>query len=206
MRILAISFNYPHISRPYSGVFVKNTLAELVKLGHQITVIAPQKYVKDKRMPFETIENEILVLRPSFFSFGAVNVFGINSNCVTQFAFNQTVLKTIKKRRINAEIIYSHFLLPAGLAALKVSDCLNKKSICTIGESNLSTYESFYSKKRISRFFSSHDGLIFNSNHTKLFAENFYNAGQNFSRVIPNGVDRNRFYPMRGPYTHPCLV
>lgn len=34
MRILAITANYPHITNEYSGIFVKNTLQELAKLGN----------------------------------------------------------------------------------------------------------------------------------------------------------------------------
>ena len=84
MNILAISYSFPHASRPFSGVFVKNTLAELVKLGHSVTVICPQNRRYKESMSYSSVVDGIRVLRPKFISSGAKNLLGFNTYTITQ--------------------------------------------------------------------------------------------------------------------------
>ena len=47
MKILVIAANFPSESRPQNGIFVKNLLVEFVRLGHEVIVISPQKFIGD---------------------------------------------------------------------------------------------------------------------------------------------------------------
>ena len=71
MNIAAVSYSFPHDSRPYNGIFVRNTLTAIAELGAKIVVISPQRRLIDKKMPFFSIHGSLEIYRPSFFSFVA---------------------------------------------------------------------------------------------------------------------------------------
>lgn len=195
MRILAITANYPHITNEYSGIFVKNTLQELAKLGNEIVVIAPQKFHK-KKMPFFQEENNLKVYRPTYISFSAKNILGFNTIRLTHKSFEESVFKSIRNIDFKADVIYSHFLLPAGNTAIKVGSKLNKKVYCTLGESDILGYERFYKQDYLFSIYNKFEKIFPNSPDIKNELVTKYKLDKEKIEFIPNGVDINKFYPM----------
>lgn len=195
MKILAITANYPHITNEYSGIFVKNTLEELAKLGNEIVVIAPQKFHK-KKMPFFQEENNLKVYRPTYISFSAKNILGFNTIRLTHKSFEESVFKSIRNIDFKADVIYSHFLLPAGNTAIKVGSKLNKKVYCTLGESDIEAYERFYDVDKLINLYNKFEKIFPNSPDIKNELVNKYKLDKKKIEFIPNGVDINKFYPM----------
>ena len=195
MKILAITASYPHITNEYSGIFVKNTLQELAKLGNEIVVIAPQKFHK-KRMPFFQEENNLKVYRPTYISFSAKNILGFNTIRLTHESFEESIFKSIRKIDFKADVIYSHFLLPAGNTAIKIGSKLNKKVYCTLGESDILGYERIYKQEYLFSIYNKFEKIFPNSPVIKNELVIKYKLDTEKIEFIPNGVDINKFYPM----------
>ncbi len=196
MKILAITANYPHITNEYSGIFVKNTLQELAKLGNEIVVIVPQKFHK-KKMPFFEQDGNLKVYRPIFMTYGAKNILGFNTIKLSHRSFTKCVMSTLSKIDFVPDVIYSHFLFPAGSAAIKVGEKLKKKVFCALGEDNILSYTSKISEEFMNNILNKID-LIIPNNHDieKILKENFKISSKKIE-VIYNGVDTSIFYPIQ---------
>lgn len=195
MRLLAISYSFPHESRPYSGVFVQSTLDAIASLGHEVAVVAPQRKFRERHMPVDSIVGGVRVLRPAFISAGAYSIGRASSYWLTQRLFNASVLNIVKKARLGADVVYSHFMLPSGLAALEVARVLRRPAVCTLGESVLEAHESKMSHLRLAEAYAEFDRLVFNSPHTRSIAIDRYGVPSSKCTVVPNGVDPARFFP-----------
>lgn len=195
MRVLAISYSFPHESRPYSGVFVQSTLDAIASLGHEITVVSPQRKLRERRMPADSVVGRLRVLRPAFMSAGAYSIGGLNSYWLTQRLFNRCVLKAVTDARLEADVVYSHFMLPSGLAALEVACVLNRPAVCTLGESVLDAHELKLSYRRLSEAYQEFDSLVFNSPHTQSVAIDRYGVPSSKCTVVANGIDPALFFP-----------
>lgn len=194
MKIAAISYSFPHDSRPYSGIFVRNTLAAMAELGEKIIVIAPQKRLIEKKMPYFSTYGQLEIYRPRFFSFGTRKLFGFNFYNATQYSFERAVKGVLEKTGFVPDAIYSHFLLPSGKAAIEVAKCYNSRSLCVFGESNLQIHESKYGKDRLFMFYKQFDMLITNSIATKKVLVERYNQPEAKIAVVANAVDKTRFF------------
>lgn len=190
-----IAANYPHITNEFSGIFVKNTLQELAKLGNEIVVIAPQKFHK-KKMPFFQEENNLKVYRPVSLTYSAKNILGFNTIKLSHESFTKCVMNTVKKINFIPDVIYSHFLFPAGSTAIKVGKKLNKQAFCTLGESDIIAYEKYYNKKQLSSLYNSFKNIFPNTPEIENILINTYKAEKSKVKFIPNGVDITKFYPM----------
>lgn len=142
MRILVIAHSYPSLRKPYHGVFVKNLLIEMVKQGHEVIVISPQNILQKSGGSYSSIEDGISIFRPKFLSCGSYGVRSLNTYTLTQLFFNYAVLKTLKNEKLVADVVYSHFLLPSGLAAQKAGTILKCPVFCTLGENSLGIHET----------------------------------------------------------------
>lgn len=195
MKILAITANYPHITNEYSGIFVKNTLQELAKLGNEIVVIVPQKFHK-KKMPFFEQDGNLKVYRPTFMTYGAKNILGFNTIKLSHGSFTKCVMSTLSKIDFVPDVIYSHFLFPAGSTAVKVGNKLNKKVFCTLGESDIKVYEKYYSHKQLCSLYNSFENIFPNTPEIEKILIDKYEVSKSKVEFIPNGVDINKFYLM----------
>jgi teichuronic acid biosynthesis glycosyltransferase TuaC len=195
MKILLISYSFPSKRNPHHGIFVKNLMNEMVKQGQEVTVIAPLSILSRNREPLFYQEDGISIYRPKFLSLGAARFCGGNVYFVTQFFFNMAVMKIVKQEKVVADIVYSHFLLPSGAAALKAGFFIEAPVFCTLGESSLDVHEDKLSPKKLKHLYAKFDGFIFNSVHTKEFAIEHYGVSEKKCLVVPNGVDKSVFYP-----------
>lgn len=193
MKILAIAANFPSKLKPYNGIFVKNLLVGFVRLGHEVSVIAPQK-AKDDSMPREAIEEGIKVFRPKFISFGNFKVLGIKTRLLSHLSFKWAVLFFVLRRKFRFDAIYSHFLFPSGDTAVMLSERLGKPVFCSLGESTFEAYEDVYSHGRIRKVLDSF-GLVFPNSRDKAdFLAQAYGNDLKL-QYVPNGVDTGVFFP-----------
>lgn len=195
MKILAITANYPHTSSPYSGIFVKNTLAGLVKLGFEVVVIAPQKLHQPK-MPYYAEEEGLQVYRPVYPTFSAKKILGFNTVYLSNKSFELAVKRTCKRINFQPGVVYSHFLIPAGNTAAKVAKKLNVKAFCAIGEDNLLNYLNVFPEQQLSKCIESIDCFIPNNFTAYELLCNRFNVPQQKARFVPSGVDTNKFKPL----------
>lgn len=194
MKILAVAANFPSRSRPHNGIFVKNLLVEIARLGHEVSVIAPQKAAR-YAMPKEAVEDGIVVFRPRFISFGNLTVWGIKTRLLSHLFFKLAVLLFAVKGKLRFDVLYSHFLFPSGDSAVMLSKWFGKPVFCSLGESTFEAYEEVYSRGRIKNILNRFCLVFPNSRDKNEYVARIY--GNDLKLLyVPNGVDTSVFYPI----------
>jgi glycosyltransferase involved in cell wall biosynthesis len=195
MKVLAIVANFPSLNAPYSGIFIKRTLTELSRFGAEVTIIAPQKW-HEKKMPNFSIENGLTIYRPRYLSLGARNFLSFNTIKLTHRNFSNSVFKVLKKNSLNPDYVYSHFLMPAGVTALKIAQHLGVNTFCSLGESDILNYERFHSQETLKTIYIRFTKIFPNSLPLKKIILERYALEIEKVIYIPNGIDSTKFYPM----------
>lgn len=103
-------------------------------------------------------------------------------------------MRAVSIADIKVDVVYGHFVLPSGIAALKVGRSLNRPVFCVVGESAFETHETKIRRTRLEHALKQFDGLIFNAPHTREFVAKRYGIEGAQSVVVLNGVDRRKFY------------
>jgi glycosyltransferase involved in cell wall biosynthesis len=195
LKILAIAANFPSKSKPYNGIFVKNLLVEFARLGHEVSVIAPQK-TTEELMPKEVNDGGMRIFRPRFISFGNVRVLGFKTRLLSHLSFKLSVLLFVLRKKLSYDAIYSHFLFPSGDSAALISKWSGRPAVCSLGESTFEAYERDYSPARIRKAIDAF-GLAFPNSRDKLDALNRkYGGDIKRLQYVANGVDTNVFFPV----------
>lgn len=136
------------------------------------------------------------MLRPFFLSFGSKRLSAsFNTFQITQFSFNNAVLRSLVRSEFSPDAICAHFLLPSGHAALQLARILKKPVFCFLGESDITNHETKFNYKQIQALFRQFDLLIPNSYSIAEILTERYQINTNSIKVIPNGVNKNVFSP-----------
>jgi teichuronic acid biosynthesis glycosyltransferase TuaC len=193
LKILVVVANYPSKSKPYNGIFVRNLLVEFDRLGHEVSVITPQKVTGDS-MAKEMTDEGIIIFRPKYISFGNFKFLGIKTRLLSHLSFKWTVLFFSLRKKLCFDAIYSHFLFPSGDTASLLSERLGKPAFCSLGESTFEAYEEVYAYSKIRKLIDSFN-LVFPNSRDK--ADFLMRAYGNDLRLqyVPNGVDTRVFFP-----------
>jgi len=130
MNILHISYQWPNIIYNNSGIFIKSTLHNLIRLTeHKYSLFVANKtinkeYLKEKKFTFRNYlrflfsrdyyskEMNLVILRKLYFPlFGISSLGGYNAHLCWLFVGN-SLIRFIQKNEIN--IIHAHFSNPDG--------------------------------------------------------------------------------------------
>ena len=200
--ILVIANKYPNIIEKNALVFVQQLVWEFSKLGNNCTVICPlainlnPKYRKVKYHITETTENGnvIDVYFPKFFGLGQSHlIFGKSPVNITTNFFTKSIFKTIKKNNIDFDVVYGHFVAPAGVAASRIGKIFNKPSYFAHGESTSWTIDQFGSDK-LRKEFENITGVVAVSTRNKELVISNEIVDSSKIKVFPNGYRKERFY------------
>lgn len=195
MKILVISSGYPYKTSNHF-VFVKQLIDQFIILNHDITVITPQsltRYLFNKsiKKPYLSSENILErtynIFAPKYLTFSNVLIL----KNFSKYLFRRSILKTVKKEKIDFEIIYAHFLETPGTSAYKLSKKYNRKYFIALGESRFLFRKSNIIRKTLENV----AGLILVS---KDIENRLLNLDKRYeyknSIVVPNGFDPNYFF------------
>jgi glycosyltransferase involved in cell wall biosynthesis len=202
IRLLAIS-NYPSETRPANQVFVRALLLELVSLGVNVTVIAPESVsnvskpgTKFRLAPAFEVRDGLAIHRPRYFTLSNLNLpFGIRTSRLGVKAYINAVEREVEKLDEDFDICMGHFLSPHGRAAAQVGKKLGIPSVVSLGESSFDRHETAYSRREISQLLDQFSGVITNSALIKDYCIQHYGLAEEKTRVFPNGVDEGHFFP-----------
>ncbi|MFE4896539.1 glycosyltransferase [Peribacillus butanolivorans] len=196
---------YPIQEHPIN-TFVAMLIQAVAKQGVKCTVIAPQSITEHfvrkislrKEVEKQYIDNKnfITIYSPKYISFSSKELFGFNTYGLTQSSYEKAILKEYRKRKINADVLYAHFFLPSGIAALKLSDTEDIPVFIANGEADLSTFR-FFDKNILREATKKITGIISVSskNKTELIESEVLNSSiENNIIVIPNAIDKTIFY------------
>ncbi len=206
MNILHITYQWPNIINPHSGIFIKNIVANQLKYSeNDFFVIIPSKiinkdYLKRKKLNIKNYTKficnknyyyqvpNLLQKQKLFFPiFGISKLTGYNS----QLCWLQTkkgIINFIRENRI--DLIHIHRVNPDGYMAYKVSKKYKIPYIMHIHGFEVQQYRELTKKEQddITLVFENASHFFCNSNKTRLLLSELFNIKENVS-VIEFGID-----------------
>ncbi len=195
MKILIISGNYPY-GDSNNNVFVKQLVDKFCDKGHDITVISPQSltnvmFRRNLKRPYSydvQLQNGSYKLySPKYISFSKIPFL----STFAKFLSSRVILKTIKKEKIDFDVIYAHFVDSSGTTAYKVHKKYNKPFFIALGESTF----NFKNKNLVDKALTKANGLIAVSSEMKKRVKNINDEIKNNDITVQsNGFDSNLFY------------
>ena len=135
MKVYWIVTNYPHEAEPQAGVFYKHFAEQLIKLGVDLTVIAPTplapkvltlisaRWKKYNLAPKEEVVNGVKILRPRYFTIPGESKF--------DFPVKNMVESISKLDLLTPNVIHGFGGNPAGMVAQILSHKFSCKLIQT---------------------------------------------------------------------------
>ncbi len=204
MKILFIGM-YPDEVYPYRNVFFQNLIYAIADNGHNCTVISPIPITRYKnrvkQIPYckddyTNKKNKVNVLYPRYISLSNKRIIGVNTGLFSEKLFQKAAIQCAKKLDDDFDVIYGHFFLAGGLAAIKIGKMLNKPAFVAYGECN-------YHEEVISNFRNLKkkdiEGLcgiiaVSTNNYNILKSKSIFNEIPII--VAPNSVDLNLFKKM----------
>ena len=205
MKICIIASNYP-TGNNHVHIFLKNVVTEFVDRGIECNVIAPQSIIallfkrkKSRKFISERKTNKgnkYMVFSPIYFVFPKIKFAGFNFSDLTKKSFIRSVFREYKKRKISADVIYSHFI-HAGIAGVALAHKLKIPSFIANGECDTAESVKYLSAKFVDETLKNVTGIISVSSKNKNEILDMCNNDQfiaNKITVIPNSVDTTKFY------------
>lgn len=142
MHIAFITSNYPSPSRPSAGPFVQKFVWAMARQGHACTVVHPISVFERKYGPYPSrVATEdaggghlVHVHRPRYVSFSWRDLGWIHTGRWSNAAFGRASGATIRRLARAPELVYGHFMYPAGAAAVRAARALDVPSVVGVGE------------------------------------------------------------------------
>ncbi len=201
MRIGIVTASYPSQVQPADGTFVRQFVRALARQGHDCTVIQPVTLLNRLRgqLPGRREEERagdrvIAVHRPRFLSFSSRDLGFTHTRRWSNRTFAAAVRREIRRRRMELDVVYGHFLYPAGHAAVLAARDLKVPSVVAVGEGEFWTVTPVGFPRAAAHM---REATAFLAVATRLADElvERLEVPRSKIRVFPNGVDRDLFHP-----------
>ena len=145
MHIAFITSNYPSPIKPTNGTFVQQFVSAMARQGHECSVINPITYF-DRRFGtypsrFKTEGESIRIYRPLYLSCSSIDLSWAHTGRWTNSLFSRSVLKSLENLPSPPDLLYGHFLYPAGHAAICAAKEMRVPSVVGVGEGEFWTVE-----------------------------------------------------------------
>jgi len=190
-------------------IFAKHLICAIADQGYECTVIAPRimskaSLKKENQVPYERVEytekgSKIRIYMPFYLHCTSRK----ETMKLSMRNHYRSVMKTIRKHNLNPDVVYGHFLYQCGLTAARVGEALGIPAYCACGENSLrlekgkKPYATGLIHGNWKKWIGKLSGIIcVSSNNQKLLLDNGFADETMRMDVFPNGVDKNRFYPM----------
>ncbi|MCL4640020.1 MAG: glycosyltransferase family 4 protein [Pseudosphingobacterium sp.] len=200
--ICFICNRYPHVLTPTRHVFVQKLVWALADMGVECTVIAPvpvNQYLSSyKTQPYHAIEkspkgNDIKLYFPQYITYGQKKIFGFGTSRLTTNAFHKVVRKVWVKEKVDVDVVYGHFLVPAGITAARIGREFKRPAFAAYGEATPRDLV-VYGISRLKKEIDSLAGIVSVSTANKdVLLEKGLKTSEEI-RVFPNGIQGDRFF------------
>ncbi len=198
MRVLAVAAGYPTRTNPSSGTFVR-AFVERLRITDHVTVVAPQPqgFLSGRRTSTEPeIDACDRTYRPSYRSYSARKLLpGLSTFPITGRSFKSASLSVAKSLPGEHDLVYGHFLFPAGAAAAEIAKRLDIPAVVAFGESGMEFYEHHLGLKRMRRIAEGITGALCVSPENRDYAVDVLGIDEAKTLVAPNAADVENFYP-----------
>jgi len=196
-----VTSNYPFDGHPNVGTFVASLANEWADQGDSVEVIAPLPLYSNQtkevvwRHPTWQGDGMPTVSRPGYMSYSSVRVGPISTHDWTTRSFDRAVRRAATRLARPFDLVYSHFLFPAGWSGLRLARSLGCRAVVALGESGFDFAESMQGRARIAETVCGFDGILCVSDENAQIIVERYGADPSRVEVIPNAVDTERFKP-----------
>lgn len=132
MHIAFITGSYPTPGGPSDGTFVQQFVWAMARQGNECSVIKPTSIFARRHGPFQPRRKvqdagggcSVTVHQPLYLSFSSKDLGWTHTGRWTQRSSTVVADRTIASLARRPNLIYGHFLYPAGYAALKIGRAL----------------------------------------------------------------------------------
>ncbi|HWQ89325.1 MAG TPA: glycosyltransferase family 4 protein [Desulfitobacteriaceae bacterium] len=200
--ICFISAFYPTVISPTSHVFVRNLVWGLADQGVECSVISPvainlnYKYaslpkVTEERTPSGSV---VKLYFPRFISFGQRKLAGFKTTHLTTQLFHNAVRKQFREFEEKPEVVYGHFITPAGITAARIGREFGIPAFAAYGESTPWSINN-YGLNSVVKELETLSGIVSVSSNNKDTLKNLGILNEDKIAVFPNAIDSSRYYP-----------
>lgn len=201
MNILFIT-SYPSDYSPANSIFVYRLVQELVGLGCNITVIAPQQWRAKRGQLYEApgikkygLEGAT-VHRPKYFDFpNRLKIGGLSAGRFNALTYKWAVKRVVKNISFNPALVYTHFLYRGGPAAISVASDYGIPAVVALGESSMEKHEPIFTKAAMRNTAQQFSAIISVSDKNKRYCVEQLDIAPDKISVIPNAINPSIFYP-----------
>ena len=198
--ICIVTPGYPTKEKPYAYTFVDQLVCSIADQGVNVTVITPYDMLKartvgDRNWERKTLGgNKVKVFSPGALTLTTRKRGLLNLSLLSEHFFRKAVRRVIKKNRIHPDILYAHFLFPAGTCVADIGEKMKIPSVCAFGESSLWSVREIGldgARRRLNKL----TGMVaVSTNNKDVLVKNML-IDQEKITVIPNAVNKEVFCP-----------
>jgi teichuronic acid biosynthesis glycosyltransferase TuaC len=192
--------------RPHLAAFVQALAEKWAEIGVDVTVISPFPYWSPQTgnlilaAPEPAEAGSVRVIRPGHLSFSNIQLGPLSTRRWTLAVFERALQRGARRAQAafgKPDLVYAHFLFPGGAAALQLARAHAVPAVVALGESGdlLDDHERVFGVERIRETLAGFDGVLSVSQGTADRSQDRWGLDPARSRVIPNAVDAERFYP-----------
>jgi teichuronic acid biosynthesis glycosyltransferase TuaC len=201
MRVLVFTSLFPNNISPNHGVFVKERMCEVARLGRcELKVLAPVPYyppvrfgsrARYSRVFREEVIGGIQVYHPRYFMIPKVGM--ALHGLAMFFSLLRFVMKL--RRSFEFDLIDAHYVYPDGFAAVLLGAVLSKPVVVSARGSDINEFGRFPIIKRLLRY--TLKRATSSIAVCQALKDEMTRLGIDSTRicVIPNGVDGKKFFP-----------
>ena len=186
-------------------VFLDNVVVRFVDRGITCNVIAPQslvRYLFKRNARREKVSHRVTpngnpytVYSPIYLVFPTWKLGKLHISDFSKHSFFRAVKRTYKKRKMNADLVYSHFL-QAGTAGVRLAKELDIPSFIANGEADTAASLKYLSPGLVRQTLEDVTGIISVSTKNKDEILELYGSEKILekTRIIVNAADPERFH------------
>lgn len=190
-------------------IFAKHLICAIADMGYDCAVIAPGIVGRSllqatDQTPYKTEEftakgNVIRIYRPYYLHLSSRKQ---TMKCSMDNHY-RSVMRTIRREKLQPELVYGHFIYQCGLTAARVGEKLGIPAYCACGENSLrlekgsEPYATGLVHHDWHGILNKLSGMVcVSGNNEKLLRENGFIDESMRTGIFPNAVDETKFYTM----------
>lgn len=201
--IVVVANKYPNVLEPNVCVFIQQLVWSFADMGYHCNVVVPLPInlnIEYRKIPYCVEEKTergtaVKVYHPQYISMGqSGETLQKQRVLFTTKMFERAVDSAIKKMDKMPDVLYSHFLCPAGVTVSRLGKKYGIPAYMAHGEAIYAGDEK-YGNKRLAQELTGLKGVIAVSSQNRDYVVNAGIVKRDVVGVFPNGYRKERFYP-----------
>lgn len=202
-KIVIVANKYPNVLEPNVCVFIQQLVWSFADMGYDCNVVVPLPINLNREyrnIPYCVVENTergtaVKVYHPQYISMGQSGATLQKQRVLfTTKMFERAVDSVIKKMDRTPDVLYSHFLCPAGVTVSRLGKKYGIPAYMAHGEALYAGNEK-YGNKRLAQELTGLNGVIAVSSQNKQYVVDAGIVKPEIVDIFPNGYREERFFP-----------